>query len=160
MKSPVPLPPSFFKLDYISLFQLCLSQNDFLLFQNPLLFPAGHRSDICQLAGEEGEKDVEGKPVRVLYHNYSELHTVRMYYLPTHPSQGAHWNDSPAGLCMCSLACFLALAGVWAAGASIHSYLVHVFLFPDEKIAIQLEKIQSRVLDVSGTRLPDAEGST
>lgn len=77
-------------------------------------------------------------------------------YLPTQ----ARGRTGVTHLQDCVCARFPALAGVWAAGASIRSYLVHVFLFPDEKIAIQLEKIQSRVLDVSGTRLPDAEGST
>lgn len=89
-----------------------------------------------------------------------------MYYPPTQARGGAHWCDPPARLCVracvpaCLRACLPALAGVWADEFSIHSYLVHVFLSADEKIASQLEKIQSRTQDVSGTRLPDAEGTT
>lgn len=67
----------------------------------------------------------------------------------------AHQSHPPAG--QCAVACFPSQAAVWAAGDSIYSYLAHVFPFPGEKITSKLEKIQNSILDVSGTRLPDAE---
>lgn len=67
----------------------------------------------------------------------------------------AHWGHPPAG--QCAVAHFPSLAAVWAAGDSIYSYPAHVFLFPGEKITSKLEKIQSSILDVPGTRLPDAD---
>lgn len=67
----------------------------------------------------------------------------------------AQRSRPPAG--QCAVACSPSLAAVWAAGDSIYSYLAHVFPFPGEKITRKLEKIQNSILDVSGTRLPDAE---
>lgn len=52
--------------------------------------------------------------------------------------------------------CVIAWFSALVAGDCILSYLVHAFLFPVEKIASKLEKIQSSTLDAPGTRLADA----
>lgn len=51
---------------------------------------------------------------------------------------------------------FVPVVVVLAAGDCVLSYLVHVFLFPVEKIASKLETIRSSALDAPETRLSDA----